>query len=150
MDKAMRFNEGKPRPDLVPWYLTEEIGDYAPRLEGLSRLIFEVLVKKPKPGPHDLVDVEFVVFADGFEADDLVDLYTKGAEKYAPMNWCKGLSASRIFASVARHLYAVEFDGQEKDPETGLPHLVHAYWGMLAFRYFLEQGTLVNDYYIGE
>jgi hypothetical protein len=149
MDKAMRFNEGKPRPDLVPWYLTEEIEEQAPRLKALSELIFKLLVNERNPLLADCDRYEIVCFGDDFDPHHLVALYTKGAEKYAPMNWCKGLATSRILASVARHLYAVEFDGQEKDPETGLPHLVHAYWGVLAFRYFLEQGALVNDYYVG-
>jgi hypothetical protein len=146
----MRFNEGKPRPDLVPWYLTEEIDEQAPRLKALSELIFKLLVNERCPAFADADQYEIVCIADGFDPHHLVDLGTKGSTKYPPMNWCKGLTAQQLLASVARHLYAVEFDGQEKDPETGLPHLVHAYWGVLAFRYFLEQGTLVNDYYVGD
>lgn len=48
-----------------------------------------------------------------------------GAVKYAARNWERGMSWSRLFGSLMRHMTSF-WRGEEKDPETGLPHLAHA------------------------
>jgi len=48
-----------------------------------------------------------------------------GAKKYAPRNWESGLNYSRVFAAAQRHM-AAWFNGENKDPETGLSHIDHA------------------------
>lgn len=49
-----------------------------------------------------------------------------GARKYAPENWRKVPDPRRrYFAAGMRHLVAW-WQGQENDPESGLPHLAHA------------------------
>jgi hypothetical protein len=48
----------------------------------------------------------------------------KGAEKYAPRNWEKGMELSIPYACAMRHLLAW-MDGEDNDPESGLPHLAH-------------------------
>jgi hypothetical protein len=48
-----------------------------------------------------------------------------GAQKYAPYNWAKGFSWSRLHAALQRHLMAW-WAGEELDPESGLSHLDHA------------------------
>lgn len=48
-----------------------------------------------------------------------------GATKYAPYNWTKGISYSRVYGAALRHLWSW-FRGENKDPETGLSHLAHA------------------------
>lgn len=55
----------------------------------------------------------------------LGQVLTFGAKKYAPRNWEKGMSWSRIMGSTMRHLWAW-FKGEDKDPESGFPHLWHA------------------------
>jgi len=48
-----------------------------------------------------------------------------GAAKYGAMNWRKDpVSASTYYDAAMRHLMAW-WDGQDLDPETGLPHLAH-------------------------
>lgn len=50
---------------------------------------------------------------------------TVGADKYGPMNWRKDpVSSSTYYDAAMRHLMAW-WDGQNNDPETGLPHLAH-------------------------
>lgn len=56
---------------------------------------------------------------------------TFGAAKYAPRNWERGLTASGCFASCQRHLRAW-WGGEDRDEESGLPHLAHAAWNCLA------------------
>lgn len=56
--------------------------------------------------------------------EGLVKVLTKGAEKYAPRNWEKGMEWSKIVASLKRHLAAIE-RGEDYDSETGLLHADH-------------------------
>lgn len=57
-------------------------------------------------------------------------VYSYGAVKYAPDNWRRGISYRRIIAAVLRHLYKW-LGGEQLDPESGLPHLGHAGFGIL-------------------
>ena len=78
LNKADRFNQGKPRYDLVhPWAHRQ-----------------------------------------------MVNVLTKGSEKYAARNWEKGLGWSGVIASLKRHLAAIE-EGEDYDPETGELHSAH-------------------------
>lgn len=57
---------------------------------------------------------------------DLVRVLTFGAKKYSPDNWKKVPHATRrYYAALMRHVEAWRM-GEEKDPESGLPHLSHA------------------------
>lgn len=56
--------------------------------------------------------------------EGLVKVLTKGAQKYAPRNWEKGMKWSTVLASLKRHLAAIE-KGEDVDPETGELHIDH-------------------------
>lgn len=57
---------------------------------------------------------------------DIVNVLTYGAKKYAPNNWRKVEDArARYYAAALRHLIAW-WMGEERDKESGLPHLAHA------------------------
>ena len=47
------------------------------------------------------------------------------AEKYEAHNWRKGMAWSRMFDAAQRHIWAF-WEGEDNDPESGLPHLAHA------------------------
>lgn len=55
----------------------------------------------------------------------IAEVMTFGAKKYAAHNWRKGFEWSRLFGAALRHLFAA-LRGEDKDPESGLPHLAHA------------------------
>lgn len=78
--------------------------------------------------------------ADGWKADqgktdwallppdalqEVAEVFTRGAEKYGPRNWEKGLSYGRVFSACMRHLWSF-WMGEENDPEWGKHHLAHA------------------------
>ena len=48
-----------------------------------------------------------------------------GARKYGPRNWERGMKWSRCFSALMRHMTAW-WEGEHKDPETGMSHLWHA------------------------
>ena len=54
----------------------------------------------------------------------VAQVMTKGAEKYAPRNWERGMSWTTVLASMKRHLAAFEA-GEDYDPESGLLHMDH-------------------------
>jgi hypothetical protein len=55
----------------------------------------------------------------------VVSVLDFGCRKYGPRNWEKGMDYSRLFSAAQRHMTAW-FNGEDKDPETGLSHLAHA------------------------
>lgn len=56
--------------------------------------------------------------------EGIVKVLTKGAEKYAPRNWEKGMPWSDVISSLKRHLAAIE-KGEDYDAESGLLHIDH-------------------------
>lgn len=48
-----------------------------------------------------------------------------GAEKYDAFNWRGGIAYSRLLDAALRHIHAF-IDGEDADPESGLPHIAHA------------------------
>ncbi len=74
----------------------------------------------------------------------LADVYTYGAIKYSPENWRKGCDWSRIYDAMMRHLNAF-WGGEEIDPESGLPHLAHAGFGIMTLLEFSNTKTGTDD-----
>ena len=62
---------------------------------------------------HDLVPA--------IAQNEYAKVLTVGAQKYAERNWEKGMSWSKVVASLERHLNAFK-RGEDIDPETGLYH----------------------------
>tara|TARA_R110000737_G_scaffold10841_7_gene26608 strand:- start:3452 stop:4681 length:1230 start_codon:yes stop_codon:yes gene_type:complete len=56
--------------------------------------------------------------------EGLVKVLTKGAAKYAPRNWERGMKWSDVIQSLKRHLAAIE-SGEDYDSETGELHINH-------------------------
>ena len=56
----------------------------------------------------------------------LGEVLTFGANKYGDRNWEKGITLDRLYAANQRHLLAF-LEGERIDPESGFPHLYHAF-----------------------
>ena len=67
-----------------------------------------------------------------------------GAAKYKPHNWRLGLRWSDTLGSIFRHLYAFA-DGEDIDPETGLPHIDQALCQTLFQSEYYHTGTGIDD-----
>ena len=71
-----------------------------------------------------------------------------GARKYAAHNWRGGLQYSRLLGATLRHLAAYS-QGEDLDPETGLPHIDHALCELMFLSAFIHEGrTELDDRYI--
>jgi hypothetical protein len=79
---------------------------------------------------------------DGIE--ELVAIYTMGAQKYAARNWEKGLSYMDCIASLKRHMAKFEM-GENKDEESQRLHTAHMTWNSLALVVFQLRGVGVDD-----
>lgn len=91
-----------------------------------------------------------------FALEQVSRIYTKGALKYAPHNWLKGMSWSKMIASLKRHLAAFE-KGEDRDFDpkcegciagnctnhTGELHIAQAAWnalGLTSYYKYFPQG----------
>jgi len=63
---------------------------------------------------------------------ELAKVYNIGAGiEYPEHSWEKGISYSRIYAALQRHLNSF-WAGERSDPKDGLHHLAHAVWNCFA------------------
>jgi hypothetical protein len=76
--------------------------------------------------------------------EELVKIYTHGAAKYGDHNWEKGLSWSRVFGAIMRHLWAF-WKGEDYDPESELSHVAHAAWGCFTLLTYMKEHRKLDD-----
>lgn len=72
------------------------------------------------------------------------EVYAFGATKYADHNWRKGYAWSLSYAAMLRHLAAF-WGGEDHDPESGLPHVAHAGFHMLALLTYAREFPDLDD-----
>lgn len=76
----------------------------------------------------------------------LAEVMTRGAVKYRPDNWKKGMDPSFMVDSLERHLQSFR-EGEIFDPESGNHHMAHVAWNALALMYYEREGMVPNDWY---
>jgi len=75
---------------------------------------------------------------------EVVNVYTMGARKYADRNWEKGIKWSRIFGAMMRHSWNWWW-GETHDPVDGQHHLASAAWCALALMEYEETHPELDD-----
>jgi len=70
-----------------------------------------------------------------------------GATKYETWNWRKGMKWSRLIAATFRHLVTF-MDGEDADPESGLPHLAHACCNLCFLLQYVKEHPEFDDRYV--
>ena len=88
-----------------------------------------------KPDPT-MVDPQFIL--------ELAKVLDMGADKYARDNWRKGTAYQRRMASAMRHMLAW-IEGEDLDPESGLPHLAHAATNCMFLMNWQRRGVGTDD-----
>lgn len=78
--------------------------------------------------------------------EELVKVLEFGAKKYDSWNWSKGLSFTETFECLQRHAVAW-YNGEDKDPETGLSHMAHVLCNAMFLMHFIVTGTGKDDRY---
>jgi len=66
--------------------------------------------------------------------DEVAQVFTFGCTKYAERNWERGIHTGRLIGSTIRHLFEWMM-GRDYDIESGIHHLAHAAWNILAIRW---------------
>lgn len=79
-----------------------------------------------------------------YAEQELVRVLTKGAEKYAPRNWEKGMNWSTCLASMKRHIAAWEM-GEDFDPETQCLHMAHAMCNAMFLVHYYQRELGYDD-----
>lgn len=74
----------------------------------------------------------------------LAHVLTKGAAKYAPRNWEKGMDWSRMIGALRRHLDAW-LNGETWDADTGAHHLSQVAWNALVLMSYQLRGVGKDD-----
>lgn len=75
---------------------------------------------------------------------EVAKVYNYGAQKYSPHNWEKGYPWSLSLDALYRHVAAFT-TREDLDPESGLPHLAHAAFHILALLWFAKHGKGADD-----
>jgi hypothetical protein len=60
-----------------------------------------------------------------------------GMEKYAPLNWAKGMDWSVSYDCALRHLFKWWYAREDLDPESGEHHLDHVMCNVLFLKHYL-------------
>lgn len=83
-----------------------------------------------------------------YAIQELVRVFTKGAEKYTANNWLKGgMNYSRMLGSLKRHIAAFE-QGEDIDKETLCSHMAHAAWNALGIISYSKYFPELDDRFI--
>lgn len=117
---------------VLPFSGTDALGDYNKSVKGYTAHTSGAKREKMGNPRYDLMPARIVNDAYGRVAEF-------GMVKYSARNWEKGLPASQIAASLQRHLWAY-MDGENKDTESGLSHLDHLLWNVVALLYNNHHG----------
>lgn len=80
-------------------------------------------------------------------AQQVVKVLHMGAAKYTARNWEKGMDWSRCYSSAQRHMIKWWQLREDNDKESGLNHLAHAAWNILALLAYQLRGGIhkAND-----
>ena len=93
-----------------------------------------VMATDPKTGAHKELKADRYDLIPPYALEQLALVYGLSCQdhggKYEPRNWEKGYPWGWSFRALFKHALAA-LRGEWLDPESGLPHLVHAAWHCL-------------------
>lgn len=89
-----------------------------------------------------LLDVLKALGVEGWA--ECAKVFDYGRRKYAAWNWAKGMAWSVPIACAARHLKSM-IEGEDVDPESGLPHRGHVFCNIVMLLVYIESFTEGDD-----
>jgi len=75
--------------------------------------------------------------------EKVAEVFTHGAAKYEDNNWRKGMSYSRMYGPIYRHL-SKSIRGEDLDPDSYCFHLGQVAWGAICLLWF-QMNNIGND-----
>lgn len=81
--------------------------------------------------------------------EPMVRVLEFGAKKYAKYNWKKGMHYVSTTESMLRHIHSF-LDGEDIDPESGLPHIGHILCNAMFLSYYYQYMKDFDDRFIDE
>jgi phosphoribosyl-ATP pyrophosphohydrolase len=84
-------------------------------------------------------DLSLLFRAFGPVLDDIARLTSFGEQKYSPLGWREQENGKARYISAAMRHISAHLSGTEIDEESGLPHLVHAAWCIMAAQYLNDK-----------
>lgn len=133
-----RYNAGKPDFSLVPLRMVADSYTDTDAVRALRQLgRFQET--------HDTAHLLYAISELGLYGwAECARVFTYGKAKYAAWNWAKGMPWSVPLACAARHLMAM-IDGEDNDPESGLPHRGHVFCNVVMLLQYTKTYTEGND-----
>lgn len=109
-----------------------------------DKLPAEKMTVDPKTGGMKASKPCQLGFVDPVALEKLGEVAGFGAEKYDKFNYLKGYDWTLSINALYRHFLAFQ-NGEDLDPESGLPHMAHAAWHALNLVSFLERDLGTDD-----
>lgn len=129
-----RYNDGKVRLDFIPARVLARY--YAP--VHATRVLYALARFEETHDQTNLVDaLASCVGEGGSPWREACAVFEYGAKKYAAWNWAKGMPWSVPMACAKRHLVAIA-EGEQDDPESGLPHFGHVACNIVMLLHFVS------------
>ena len=167
-NEGMKFDGDKARWDLIPWSVIDSIKEHIDSLQHIKSNedayeLFFTGVSECRVNMDSSIDCALGILwlmcdndnsntpgGDGWinvpwdQISKLADVYTYGANKYAPNNW-QNVEEERYFSAMMRHITS-HIGGEACDKESGIEHLTHALWNALTLKWKYDKqsdkGTL--------
>lgn len=133
-----RYNDGKPDLSLIPPLMLpyREDPEHYQLLLAMDQFMFY--------GDTDLL-WDWMTETMVSNYDLCAKVFEYGKRKYAAWNWAKGMAWSIPVACALRHAHALYYNGEENDPESGLPHIGHILCNLVMLRHFTNHYADLND-----
>lgn len=121
-----RFNSGKPPLELIPVWIIADCARISKSLPASDYRLESALTAlgKFQMSEGSSILLEQAVCYVGPAWNECAQVFDYGRKKYAEWNWLKGMPWSVVIGCAARHLTKM-LEGEELDPESGLPHRGH-------------------------
>lgn len=145
MNKAVRYNEGKTRFDLI---ILEDIVDsidykllypYQKQALGVLQCVANFQLSKN----IECLNAALPNLKEHWY--DCANVFEYGAGKYSDWNWLKGMNWSYYIASLSRHLMSIIVKDQLIDEESNLSHFGHVLCNLVMFRHNIQNYPELDD-----
>ena len=161
MEKALRYNNGKIRLDLIPLETVLNFIEAGFSTCTINEALREFQKGNDMSGSFYYIDIIGYHLLSSLEDNKLNNItsvfqlsdksleligrvFTMGAMKYDPQNWKKGLSWMETFGSLLRH-YRKWSLGEAEDEESHLNHLGHAIVNAIFLKQFYHLAPWYDD-----